>query len=65
VICGADERLRTDAARVAAAMRNAGVQQILVAAQPSEIDGVDGFLHRGTEILSTMSDLQSTLGVGA
>jgi methylmalonyl-CoA mutase len=65
VICGSDDRLGTEASRAAAAMRSAGVQHILVAAQPSEIENVDGFLHRGTEILSTMSDLQATLGVGA
>jgi methylmalonyl-CoA mutase len=65
VICGSDERLATDASRVATAMRSAGVRQILVTSQPAEYEHVDGFLHRGTEILSTMSDLQTTLEGGA
>ncbi len=68
VVCGADASVADEIASVAAALRTAGIRHVLVAAPPGAVpsaaEHVDGFLHRGTEILSTMSDLHALLEVG-
>jgi len=66
ILCGADARYATDAVRVAAALKGAGLELLLLAGRPGvdadalRASGVDEFVFAGADIVSV---LERVLGV--
>ncbi len=62
-VCGTDEAYADRAAEVARALREAGATTVFLAGRPSDVDGVDGHVHRGCDALAVLTDTLDTLGV--
>ena len=68
VICGADERYRSEAVGVVAAARAAGCDVIYLAGRASALNGIpsdqypDGFLYANINVVQELSTLLARLG---
>ncbi|CAM3618621.1 methylmalonyl-CoA mutase family protein [Kibdelosporangium persicum] len=63
-LCGTDALYAERAEEVAQALRAAGAVKILLAGK-GEYEGVDGYVHIGSDVLAVLRDTLKTLGVGA
>lgn len=68
-ICSSDDRYAEDAARVATALKAAGVRRVLLAGRPGEhreawdAAGVDCYVHLGVDVLDVLRSTHEQLGV--
>ncbi|MER7015715.1 methylmalonyl-CoA mutase family protein [Saccharopolyspora sp. NPDC000359] len=62
-LCSSNEVYAERAAETAEALKRAGAQQVLLAGKPSEISGVDGYVHAGCDALAVLTDVHDQLGV--
>ena len=69
VLCSSDTLYEASATDVAAALKAAGAERVLLAGRPGEREaalraaGIDTFIHVGDDTLGTLTDLAATLGV--
>ncbi|MBP2322759.1 methylmalonyl-CoA mutase [Kibdelosporangium banguiense] len=63
-VCGPDNLYAERVPDVVKALRDAGAVRILLAGR-GEVDGIDGYVHVGTDALGVLRDTLKTLGVGA
>jgi len=69
VLCGSDERYRSEAAAAAGGLKADGVQRVYLAGRPGDYEddlrasGVDGFIHAGIDVVGLLSQVLDDLGV--
>lgn len=61
VVCGTDQEYAASGAEAVAALRDAGVEEILLAGAPGTVD-VDGYLNLKIDAAKTLSELLEKLG---
>lgn len=65
VICGTDEAYGEHAAYLAAALKSAGAREVWLAGRPSEITGVDHFIHMRSDALKDGARAHAVTGIGS
>jgi methylmalonyl-CoA mutase len=68
VLCGADARYATDAARAAAGLKAAGARWVVYAGKPADeaslrAAGIDQFIFAGQDALQELATLHTALGI--
>lgn len=70
-LCSSDDRYAQQSTEVAAALKAAGVELVLLAGAPGDrreaeaAAGVDRWIHVGVDVLEVLEELHAVLGVGA
>jgi methylmalonyl-CoA mutase len=66
-LCAADKTYAEQGAEVAAALREAGAQQVLLAGKPGTLDAaaVDGYVYAGCDAIEVLTSTLEKLGVAA
>ena len=65
-ICGTDKDYASDAAALAAELKQAGATQVWLAGKPDlAVDGVDGYVYAGCDALAALRMVHEQLGVKA
>ncbi len=62
VLCGSDDQYEELAVRFATALKAAGAKKVFLAGR-GEFDGVDATIGMGSDVLATLQDLHTVLGV--
>ncbi len=67
VVClaSSDKLYAEHAEPVAAALKQAGAQYVLLAGKPGEYAGVDGYVFLGVDALAVLRDLHRRIGIGS
>lgn len=63
VICGTDEAYGEHAAALAARLKQAGAKQVWLAGKPTDIAGIDRFIHMRSEAVEDLRSAHQILGV--
>ncbi|TKG64233.1 methylmalonyl-CoA mutase small subunit [Prauserella endophytica] len=62
-LCGSDKSYAEEATEIAAALREAGATEVLLAGKPADYDGVTGYIHAGCDALAVLRSTLDKLGV--